>query len=104
MVFHKTPTSVIGPEDTIIRPKEVQRLDAEGEMVVVIKDTCKNVSKEDALNHVLGYTCGNDVSARDWQQRDRQENNSDWCEPSPQTPSRPWVPGLKPMQRRTNSI
>ena len=47
-------------------------------MVVVIKDTCKNVSKEDALNHVLGYTCGNDVSARDWQRRDRNENNSDW--------------------------
>ena len=72
MVFHKTPTSVIGPEDTIVRPKEVERLDAEGELVAVIKDTCKNVSKEDALNHVLGYTCGNDVSARDWQRRDRK--------------------------------
>ena len=55
MIFHKTPTSVIGPEDTIIRPKEVQRFDAEGEMVVVIKDTCRYVSKDDALNHVLGY-------------------------------------------------
>ena len=48
MVFHKTPTSVIGPEDAIVRPKEVERFDAEGEMVVVIKDKCKNVSKEDA--------------------------------------------------------
>ena len=94
MVFHKTPTSVIGPEDTIIRPKEVQRLDAEGEMVVVIKDTCKNVSKEDALNHVLGYTCGNDVSARDWQQRDRQENNSDWWRAKSAdtfSPMGPWI-------------
>ena len=54
MIFHKTPTSVIGPEDAIVRPKEVQRFDAEGEMVVVIKDKCRNVSKEDALNHVLG--------------------------------------------------
>ena len=94
MIFHKTPTSVIGPEDAIIRPKEVQRFDAEGEMVVVIKDTCKNVSKEDALNHVLGYTCGNDVSARDWQQKDRNENNSDWWRAKSAdtfSPMGPWI-------------
>jgi 2-keto-4-pentenoate hydratase/2-oxohepta-3-ene-1,7-dioic acid hydratase in catechol pathway len=94
MIFHKTPTSVIGPEDTIIRPKEIQRFDAEGEMVVVIKDTCKNVSKEDALNHVLGYTCGNDVSARDWQRRDRNENNSDWWRAKSAdtfSPMGPWI-------------
>ena len=71
MVFYKTPTSVIGPEDTIIRPKGTAKLDAEAELVVVIKDRCRNVSKEDAMQHVLGYTCGNDVSARDWQQEDR---------------------------------
>ena len=71
MVFYKTPTSVIGPEDTIIRPKDTARLDEEGELVVVIKDRCRNVSKEDAMQHVLGYTCGNDVSARDWQADDR---------------------------------
>jgi 2-keto-4-pentenoate hydratase/2-oxohepta-3-ene-1,7-dioic acid hydratase in catechol pathway len=40
--------------------------------VAVIKDRCKHVSKEDALNHVLGYTCGNDVSAREWQRGDGQ--------------------------------
>ena len=94
MIFHKTPTSVIGPEDAIVRPKEVQRFDAEGEMVVVIKDTCKNVSKDDALNHVLGYTCGNDVSARDWQQRDRNENNSDWWRAKSAdtfSPMGPWI-------------
>ncbi len=71
MVFYKTPTSVIGPDDTIIRPKDTARLDEEGELVVVIKDRCRNVSKEDAMQHVLGYTCGNDVSARDWQSDDR---------------------------------
>ena len=93
-VFHKTPTSVIGPEDTIIRPKEVQRFDAEGEMVVVIKDTCSYVSKADALNHVLGYTCGNDVSARDWQRKDRNENNSDWWRAKSAdtfSPMGPWI-------------
>ena len=71
MVFYKTPTSVIGPGDTIIRPKDTTKLDAEGELVIVIKDRCRNVPKDEAMQHVLGYTCGNDVSARDWQKDDR---------------------------------
>jgi 2-keto-4-pentenoate hydratase/2-oxohepta-3-ene-1,7-dioic acid hydratase in catechol pathway len=71
MVFYKTGTSLAGPGDTIVRPKATERLDAEGELVVVIKDRCRNVSQADALQHVLGYTCGNDVSARDWQRDDR---------------------------------
>ena len=71
MVFYKTPTSLIGPGETIIRPKGTAKLDAEGELVIIIKDRCRNVSKADAMKHVLGYTCGNDVSARDWQQDDR---------------------------------
>jgi 2-keto-4-pentenoate hydratase/2-oxohepta-3-ene-1,7-dioic acid hydratase in catechol pathway len=71
IVFYKTATSVVGPDDTIIRPKDTARLDAEAELVVVIKDRCRNVSKEAAMQHVLGYTCGNDVSARDWQKDDR---------------------------------
>ena len=71
MVFYKTPTSLIGPDDTIIRPKDTERLDEEAELVVVIKDRCRNVSEEQAMQHVLGYTCGNDVSARDWQSEDR---------------------------------
>jgi len=70
MVFYKTPTSVIGPDETIVRPKDTARLDAEGELVVVIKDRCRNVSEGEAMRHVLGYTCGNDVSARDWQRAD----------------------------------
>ena len=72
MVFYKTPTSLIGPGETIIRPKGTAKLDAEGELVIIIKDRCRNVSKADAMKHVLGYTCGNDVSARDWQRGDGQ--------------------------------
>ena len=110
MIFHKTPTSVIGPEDTIIRPKEVNRFDAEGEMVVVIKDTCRYVSKADALNHVLGYTCGNDVSARDCQRKDRNENNSDWWRAKSAdtfSPMGPWIetdanPADQWLQTRVN--
>jgi len=71
MVFYKTPTSVIGPDETIIRPKDTAKLDAECELVVVIKDRCRDVPKEEVMQHVLGYTCGNDVSARDWQREDR---------------------------------
>ena len=98
MVFIKTLTSLIGPGDTIIRPKQEDLLagsensgkfDEEAELVVVIKDTCKNVSKDDALNHVLGYTCGNDVSARDWQRNDRNW----WRAKSSDTfsPCGPWI-------------
>jgi 2-keto-4-pentenoate hydratase/2-oxohepta-3-ene-1,7-dioic acid hydratase in catechol pathway len=71
MVFYNTPTSVIGPDDAIIRPKDTARLDAECELVVVIKGRCRNVTESEAMRHVLGYTCGNGVSARDWQREDR---------------------------------
>lgn len=71
-IFLKTPSALIGHGDTIIRPNEVETFDEEGELVVVMKTRCKNVSSEDALKYVLGYTCGNDVSARDWQRADRQ--------------------------------
>ena len=73
LIFIKTPTSLIGPDEPIILPKVFNgRVDEEGEVVAIIKDRCKNVSIEEALNHVLGYTCGNDVSAREWQRGDGQ--------------------------------
>jgi 2-keto-4-pentenoate hydratase/2-oxohepta-3-ene-1,7-dioic acid hydratase in catechol pathway len=71
-IFLKTPSCLIGSGDAIIRPNGVEKFQEEGEMVVVMKTRCKNVSSEDALKYVLGYTCGNDVSARDWQRADRQ--------------------------------
>ena len=51
-------------------------MDYECELAVVIGTTCKNVTRERALDHVLGYTCANDVTARDWQ---RQRGGSQWC-------------------------
>jgi len=71
-VFLKVPSSVIGPEDTIVLPQGPGhgRVDEEGELVVVIGSRCRAVSRADALRHVLGYTCGNDVSARGWQKSD----------------------------------
>ena len=62
------PTALIGPGDTILLPKAgPDEVDYEAELVVVIGKQAKNVSVKEALEYVLGYTCGNDVSARDWQ-------------------------------------
>lgn len=71
-LFLKPPSSVIGPGDQIVLPAEARRVDAEGELVAVIGRPCRGVSAEEALDHVFGYTCGNDVSARHWQRDDVQ--------------------------------
>ena len=74
--FLKTTTSVIGPGETIVIPREALKesvnIQPEAEMTVVIGRRCKRASKSDALSYVLGYTCGNDVSGRVWQQNDLQ--------------------------------
>jgi transcription initiation factor TFIIH subunit 2 len=68
VVFTKPSDAVTGPFDDISVHKEVQaQLDYEGELTVVIGRDAKNVSEENALDYVLGYTCGNDLSARDYQ-------------------------------------
>jgi 2-keto-4-pentenoate hydratase/2-oxohepta-3-ene-1,7-dioic acid hydratase in catechol pathway len=71
-LFLKPSSSVIGPEETILLPAEARRVDAEGELVAVIGRRCRRVSEAEALDYVLGYTCGNDVSARHWQRDDLQ--------------------------------
>lgn len=70
--FYKVPSCVIGPEETIILPREAGRVEEEAELVAVIGKKCSKVSKNKALDYVLGYTCGNDVSCRDWQKGDIQ--------------------------------
>lgn len=73
VVFMKPHTSVIGPEDDIIYPTFfARRVDYEAELAVVIKKTAKNVEENEALEYVLGYTCGNDVTARNLQPKDGQ--------------------------------
>jgi 2-keto-4-pentenoate hydratase/2-oxohepta-3-ene-1,7-dioic acid hydratase in catechol pathway len=71
-LFLKPPSSVIATGETIVLPAGARRVDAEGELVAVIGRRCKEVPPEDALGCVLGYTCGNDVSARHWQRDDIQ--------------------------------
>jgi 2-keto-4-pentenoate hydratase/2-oxohepta-3-ene-1,7-dioic acid hydratase in catechol pathway len=72
MLFIKPSTAVIGPQDAIVYPPETSRLDYEGELAIVIARTAKNVEEKDARRYVLGYTCMNDVTARDLQRRDVQ--------------------------------
>jgi 2-keto-4-pentenoate hydratase/2-oxohepta-3-ene-1,7-dioic acid hydratase in catechol pathway len=68
VLFIKAATSLIGPDDTILLPAAgPDQVDYEAEVAVVIGKKAKNVRREDAFQYVLGYTCANDVSARDWQ-------------------------------------
>jgi 2-keto-4-pentenoate hydratase/2-oxohepta-3-ene-1,7-dioic acid hydratase in catechol pathway len=72
LIFLKPSSAVIGPGDPIARPASVGRVDFEGELAVVIGKVCRDVPKERAYDVVLGYTCGNDVTARDQQAADGQ--------------------------------
>ncbi len=70
LIFLKPSTAVIGPEDNIVYPPASARVDYEGELAVVIKKAAWCVSIKDATDYVLGYTCFNDVTARDLQSQD----------------------------------
>ena len=72
LFFLKPPTAVIGPEENIVHPPSSTRVDYEAELAVVIKKRAWQVSEAEALDYVLGYTCLNDVSARDAQAQDGQ--------------------------------
>jgi 2-keto-4-pentenoate hydratase/2-oxohepta-3-ene-1,7-dioic acid hydratase in catechol pathway len=72
LTFLKPSTAVIGPDDDIIYPSASTRVDYEGEVAVVIKKAGWRISKEDAMNYVLGYACFNDITARDLQKVDVQ--------------------------------
>ena len=68
VLFIKGTNSLTGPGDTILLPKAgPDEVDYEAELAVVIGKQAKNVLVKEAMEFVLGYTCGNDVSARDWQ-------------------------------------
>lgn len=72
LLFFKPPSSVIGPGAAIVLTPHSQQVEYEAELAVVIKRRCRNVRPQEAWHHVLGVTCGNDVTARDLQRRDDQ--------------------------------
>jgi len=69
VIFIKLPHTVLDPGKPIRLPRHLRsdKVDFEAELAIVIGRTCRNVSENSALDHVLGYTAANDVSARDWQ-------------------------------------
>ena len=89
MLFFKPATSVIGPEDPIPLPEGSERIDHEGELAAVIGRLCRRVTEAEAPKYVLGYTCANDVTARDWQKADgqwaRAKGSDGFC------PLGPWI-------------
>jgi 2-keto-4-pentenoate hydratase/2-oxohepta-3-ene-1,7-dioic acid hydratase in catechol pathway len=78
VLFMKGPAAVQNPGDPIVLPRHLRsnEVDYECELAVVIGRKCKNVSRDKALEYVMGYTCANDVSARDWQGK---WGGSQWC-------------------------
>ncbi len=89
MLFLKPSTSVIGPGDPIPLPEGPSRVDHVAVLAVVIGRLCRRVTEEEAPKYVLGYTCANDVTARDWQQSDgqwaRAKGSDGFC------PLGPWI-------------
>jgi 2-keto-4-pentenoate hydratase/2-oxohepta-3-ene-1,7-dioic acid hydratase in catechol pathway len=78
VLFMKNSGALQNPGDPIVLPRKLRsdEVDYECELAIVIGKTCHNVGRADALKHVLGYTCANDVSARDWQ---RNGGGGQWC-------------------------
>jgi 2-keto-4-pentenoate hydratase/2-oxohepta-3-ene-1,7-dioic acid hydratase in catechol pathway len=78
VLFMKSPATVQHPGAPIELPRHLRsdQVDYEGELAVVIGKPCKNISRERAMECVLGFTCANDVSARDWQ---KGRGGSQWC-------------------------
>jgi 2-keto-4-pentenoate hydratase/2-oxohepta-3-ene-1,7-dioic acid hydratase in catechol pathway len=106
LIFAKFPTSVIGPGAAIAwDPTLTSEVDFEGELAVVIGRRARNVSEAEALDFVLGYTCGNDVSARDLQFGDRQwvrgKSLDTFCPLGPWVVTRDEIPDPQALRVRT---
>jgi 2-keto-4-pentenoate hydratase/2-oxohepta-3-ene-1,7-dioic acid hydratase in catechol pathway len=102
-LFLKPPSAVIGPGEAIVLPPGAGRVDYEGELVAVVGRPCRDVGEGEALDYILGYTCGNDVSARPWQKGDRQWWRAKGCDTF--APLGPWIAtGLDPanLELRTS--
>ncbi|MEA4908243.1 MAG: fumarylacetoacetate hydrolase family protein [Chloroflexi bacterium] len=76
LLFLKPPSSVIGPDETILLPPQSQQVEHEGELAVVMGRQGSWIPIEEAMQYVLGFTVGNDVTARDLQRRDGQWTRS----------------------------
>jgi 2-keto-4-pentenoate hydratase/2-oxohepta-3-ene-1,7-dioic acid hydratase in catechol pathway len=98
-LFAKYPTSIVGPDDDIIRPTDSKNVHYEGELVIVIGKRATNVSREEARSHVFGVTAGNDVSEREWQRADLQ-----WFRAKGSDTSARWGPSSRAVSIQRSAI
>ncbi|MHB8340441.1 MAG: fumarylacetoacetate hydrolase family protein [Mycobacteriales bacterium] len=103
VLFLKPSTAVVGPEAPVVHPADSERVDYEGELAVVMGRVARHVSVDRALDYVFGYTCANDVTARDQQQLDgqwtRAKGHDTFC------PLGPWIETeLDPSASRVTTV
>ncbi len=80
LLFLKPPSCLIADGEEIVMPAGSERVDYEGEIALVIGQRCRNVSEEAAFDYLLGVTAFNDVTARDWQQEEKQWARAKGCD------------------------
>jgi 2-keto-4-pentenoate hydratase/2-oxohepta-3-ene-1,7-dioic acid hydratase in catechol pathway len=107
IIFLKPPSALIGDGDEIVYPGCVKQLDYEAELALVIKKKAKDVPEGAAMEYVLGYTCLNDVTARDLQRKDgqwtRAKSFDTFCPVGPRiTPAAEFDPSDVRIQARLN--
>ena len=96
IIFIKPPSSAIGPGGKIIYPLSSKQVDYEGELAVVIAKRSKDISAQIAWKHILGYTCFNDVTARDLQSKDGQWTRAKSFDTF--APIGPWIANIDPSE------
>lgn len=89
IIFLKPSSALIAPGEHIILPLQSQRVDYEAELAIVIARKCKNLSEKEAKQYILGYTCFNDVTARDLQAKDGQWTRAKGFDSF--APAGPWI-------------
>ena len=105
LLFLKPPSSLIGSGASIVYPKLSQRVDFEGELGVIIGRTARHVKREHAFDYILGYTCVNDVTARDLQKKDGQwtrgKGFDTFCAVGPRLVMRDELPNVTGLRVKT---
>lgn len=109
MLFIKSSNTLSHPGEAILIPRRSSSIDYEGELAVIIGKDTKHVSRERALDYVFGYTCANDVSARDWQrdkalgggQFARGKSFDTFCPLGPAIVTRDEIPNPNVLRLRT---
>jgi 2-keto-4-pentenoate hydratase/2-oxohepta-3-ene-1,7-dioic acid hydratase in catechol pathway len=96
ILFIKPPSSILAPGGSIIYPQSSCQVDYEGELAAVIGKRCKDVPAEEAESYILGYTCFNDVTARDLQKRDGQWTRAKSFDTF--APFGPWIARIDPSK------